>query len=136
MKGFKKNSAIAMALGIVTFSSVFTATAAPAPTAASTAEAVQAAAPVAARGIEQVTSIGYVYGDGEKAAGAALKYPSVLQAASLSVQDFSVPGRDITAVYTNDRPELTTKNVPGPYAILTFGHVNSVSRQGYARRTA
>lgn len=127
IKGFKKNSAIAMALGIVTFGSVFTATAAPAPTAASTAEAVQAAAPVAARGIEQVTSIGYVYGDGEKAAGAALKYPSVLQAASLSVQDFSVPGRDITAVYTNDRPELTTKNVPGPYAILTFGHVNSVS---------
>ena len=60
--------------------------------------------------IQKVTVITKVYGDGEKPAAVAIEYPKVLAAGSVSKQDFSVNGQCISAVYTNDKPELTTVN--------------------------
>lgn len=77
--------------------------------------------------IKSVTSLAQVYGDGEKVAAAAVEYPSELDAASLSPDDFLVAGKKITTVYTNDKPVYTEKNVPGRYAILSFAYVNSTS---------
>ena len=89
--------------------------------------ALQAHSPAIAQGIQQVTAIAKVYGDGEKAAAAAVLYPKDLQAEALSPQDFSVTRKTITAVYTNNVPALTDVNIPGPYAVLCFAHENSVS---------
>lgn len=88
--------------------------------------AVPAAEQQAVQGIERVTVLADVYGDGAQAAGAALLYPKVMDAAKLSVDDFAVKGKAITGVYTNDKPEMTGKSVPGKYVILTFAHVSSV----------
>lgn len=87
--------------------------------------------------IQKVTVITKVYGDGEKPAAVAIEYPKVLAAGSVSKQDFSVNGQCISAVYTNDKPELTTVNKPGRYVIACFTETNTVSDQALpAKKTA
>lgn len=73
----------------------------------------------------QVTSLAKIYGDGEKATGAALAYPQVIDGQKLSHTNFSVAGKKITAVYTNDKPALTQNPVPGRYVILEFAYENN-----------
>ncbi len=77
--------------------------------------------------IKSVTSIGKVYGDGEKIAAAAVEYPTTIASDTLTPTDFKVDGQKIIGVYTNDRPEYTTKNVPGKYVILCFEQTNTTS---------
>lgn len=127
MDNFKRKGALCLALSALVLGSMGNVDTVVAAGVSTVKEATQVEAPAVVHGIQQVTSIGVVYGDGEKVAAAALRYPAVLQPGSLAVGDFSVTGRQITAVHTNDRPALTTKDVPGPYAILSFAHVNSVS---------
>ena len=126
MHFLKKTGAVCLTAGVLLCSSGLYTEAE-----ASAAAAVEVPAQTKAEssGIRSVTSISLVYGDGEKPAAAAVEYPADLAADSLSAQDFSVEGQTITAVYTNDKPALTTKNVPGRYAILCFAHQNSVSDQ-------
>jgi predicted peptidase/glyoxylase-like metal-dependent hydrolase (beta-lactamase superfamily II) len=80
-----------------------------------------------AASIEKVTVLARVFGDGEQAAGAALLYPKTIDASSLSVSDFSVPGKTIMSVMTNDEAAFTDESREGNYVILTFDHKNSVS---------
>ncbi len=93
------------------------------------AENMQTTAVAAVQGIQSVTTLSQVFGDGEKPAAAAVEYPSALAAGLLSPDDFSVTGKKIIAVYTNDKPALTDKNIPGKYAILCFAQENTVSDQ-------
>ncbi len=86
----------------------------------------ETAAAVQQEGIERVTSLADVYGNGAQVTGAALRYPKEINASQLQVSDFSVEGKTITGVFTNDRAELTDQNVPGKYIILTFAQVASV----------
>ncbi|MBB5337656.1 hypothetical protein [Pectinatus brassicae] len=79
--------------------------------------------------ITSVTSIAQVFGDGEKVAAIAIEYPNEIDAASISPADFSVAGKKITSVYTNDKAEYTDKNIPGRYVILNFTYINSTLDQ-------
>lgn len=76
-------------------------------------------------GIEEVTVITEVFGDGQKASGAALKYASVIDASSLSPKDFTVDGQTVSEVYTNSEAALTDSNIEGNYVILKFAYENS-----------
>ena len=123
-----KTLAACLALGILTLGACCPVTEAAEAGSAAVQTAVRAATEKA-QGIQRVTSIARVYGDGEKPAAAVVEYSQVLAAGSLSAKDFTVEGREITAVYTNDKPELTTRNVPGRYAVVCFSEVNTVSDQ-------
>ncbi len=89
------------------------------------AQAATVAVEAQQEGLSSVTSLAEVYGDGAETAGAALLYPKDIDGSKLKTTDFSVPGKTITGVYTNDRAELTDRSVPGRYVILTFQHVAS-----------
>lgn len=80
-----------------------------------------------ANAIRSVTSIAQVYGDGEKVAAVAVEYPSELDGATLLPEDFVVSGKKVIAVFTNEKPVYTEKNIPGRYAILQLENVNSAS---------
>ena len=128
MRNFGQRAAMLAALGILGFSGFGTvAEAAQAPVPA--IQEVRTVTGMKTAGIQKVSTISQVYGDGEKPAAAVLEYPAPLTAGSLSVQDFSIPGKRITAVYTSDKPELTMKNVSGRYAILWLAQENTVSDQ-------
>lgn len=73
----------------------------------------------------QVTTITKVFGDGQKQAAAALKYPQAIDPSSLKAEAYSAAGQRIVSVHTNSSPALTDKDVPGSYVILEFAHENS-----------
>lgn len=128
MRNFGQRAGVLAALGILGFGGFGTvAEAAQVPGPA--IQEVRTVTGMKTAGIQRVSTISQVYGDGEKPAAVVLEYPAALPAGSLSVQDFSVPGKTITAVYTSDKPELTTKNVSGRYAVLWLAQENTVSDQ-------
>ena len=71
--------------------------------------------------IESVTSLTRVFGTGATAVGAAIGYPEAVDSNSLNLDSYQVPGKEITAIYTNDRPALAQGGgTPGRYVILEF----------------
>ncbi len=75
--------------------------------------------------ILSVTGVAEVYGDGEKISYAILEYPKKISPKNLNATDFGVEGKIISAVYVNDKPEITNKNKIGRYVILKFENVNT-----------
>ncbi|MDY3765126.1 MAG: hypothetical protein SO016_00290 [Lachnospiraceae bacterium] len=82
----------------------------------------------ASQNILRAITITEVFGDGEKPSALALEYPSEIDMASLSVEDFEVEGQTITDVYTNTEAALTDSSVPGNFVILKFAYENSESK--------
>lgn len=99
----------------------------PSDTAAQTANSTQAES-VTNENIRSVTSIATVFGDGEKVDAIALEYPTKIDSASVTPDDYEVEGKEIASVYTNDKPmqseELVTTSKPGKYVILKLKYVN------------
>ncbi|MDR0555163.1 MAG: prolyl oligopeptidase family serine peptidase [Treponema sp.] len=68
--------------------------------------------------IKSVTAIGVVFGDGEKLAAVAVEYDAEIAADSLDINDYSVEGNTITAVYVNSLPQRTEQAKSGNYVLL------------------
>lgn len=99
----------------------------------------QAAAAVTApaqeqQGIQSVSVITKVYGDGEKPAYAVVTYPKAIDGTTLSAEDFSVEGQTIESVTTNVTPNPTPKKQAGRYVLLKLAHTNSVYDGDLANR--
>ena len=77
------------------------------------------------QGIQSVSVITKVYGDGEKPAYAVLKYPQPV-APGISPAAFKVAGQTVAAVSVNRNPEPTAKSVAGRYVVLELAHTNTV----------
>ena len=77
-------------------------------------------------GIQNVTGIADVYGDGEKIAAAILEYPKRIRPGSVLPETFLAEGKTIRAVYTANKPELPGKSRAGRYVILDFAQENTV----------
>ena len=75
--------------------------------------------------ILSVTGVAEVYGDGEKISCAILEYPKKINPKNLYATDFGVEGKILSAVYVNDKPEITNKSKAGRYVILKFANVNT-----------
>ena len=63
------------------------------------------AVPAAQSSIRDVTALSTVYGDGKSVSAVALHYPKPIDASRLKTSDFTVAGKTIDKVYTNDVPE-------------------------------
>lgn len=59
-----------------------------------------------AYGIQSVTAVPKIYGDGEKIAAIIIKYPEAIQESALALNTFTVEGKTINNIYTNSVPEL------------------------------
>ena len=70
-----------------------------------TAVTATAAATAAQSSIRDVTALSTVFGDGESVSAVALHYPKTIDASRLKASDFTVAGKTIDKVYTNDAPE-------------------------------
>ena len=77
------------------------------------------------QGIQSVSVITKVYGDGEKPAYAVLKYPQPV-APGISPAAFKAAGQTGTAVSVNCSPEPAAKSVAGRYVVLELAHTNTV----------
>ena len=75
--------------------------------------------------ILSVTGVAEVYGDGEKISYAILEYPKKIDYKKINAMDFGVEGKILSAVYVNDKAEITNKNKIGRYVILKFENVNT-----------
>lgn len=71
----------------------------------------------AAAGIEKVTVITDVFGDGEKPSQVVLQYPRAMTAKNLSTADYTVEGRTISKVTTSSQ-ERTADGKDGRYVFL------------------
>ncbi len=71
-------------------------------------------------GIQKVTAISEVFGDGEKVSTVVLEYDKTISPKSLSADDYTVTDKTITTVCTNTAPEATDACVPGPYVIISL----------------
>ncbi|MFV0636757.1 prolyl oligopeptidase family serine peptidase [Mitsuokella sp. WILCCON 0060] len=80
----------------------------------------------AQNGIQSVSVIARVYGDGEKPAFAVVTYPKAIDGTKLSADDFSVEGQTIESVTTNVTPNPTPNKVSGRYVLLKLAHTNMV----------
>ena len=81
------------------------------------------------QGLQRVTAITKVYGDGEKVAAAILEYPREINPDAVNVADFSATGKKIAKVYVNKQPQTSNTSRLGRYIILEFAHQNSASDQ-------
>lgn len=68
--------------------------------------------------IRSATAITEVYGDGQKVSAVAVEYPVEISSSSLGIEDFSVEGKIITAVYANSSAEKSTAGQDGKYVII------------------
>lgn len=57
-------------------------------------------------GIQSVTAVPKIYGDGEKVAAVIIKYPEAIQESALTLNTFTVKDKTINNIYTNSVPEL------------------------------
>ena len=87
-----------------------------------TAVTATAAATAAQSSIRDVTALSTVYGDGESVSAVALHYPKTIDASRLKTSDFTVAGKTIDKVYTNDAPETALAGKKGSYVILSLVH--------------
>ena len=69
-----------------------------------------------------VTALSTVYGDGESVSAVALHYPKTIDASRLKASDFTVAGKTIDKVYTNDAPETALAGKKGSYVIVSLVH--------------
>ena len=76
-------------------------------------------------GIDKVTGIAEVYGDGEKISAAILEYPEEISPDKVSLDDFRVEGKTIEKVFVNYDPILPNKSRLGRYVILKFVNENT-----------
>ena len=81
------------------------------------------------RGLQKVTALTHVYGDGEKVAAAILEYPKDINPNAVNIADFSATGKEITKVYVNNQPQTSNTSRLGRYIVLEFAHQNSVNDQ-------
>ncbi|MBQ1462352.1 MAG: SEL1-like repeat protein [Selenomonas sp.] len=96
------------------------------PVQAATVQAGDVQAAAAAHGLQKVTAVTRVYGSGEQVAAAILEYPKALLPDTVKPTDFTVSGKEITAVRVTAKPELTDKAQTGRYVILQFAQQNNV----------
>lgn len=87
-----------------------------------TAVTATAAATAAPSSIRDVTALSTVYGDGESVSAVALHYPKTIDASRLKASDFTVAGKTIDKVYTNDAPETALTGKKGRYVIVSLAH--------------
>lgn len=87
----------------------------------------------AAAGIEKVTVITDVYGDGEKPSQVVLQYPRAMTAKNLSAADYSVQGRIISGVTTSSQ-DRTADGKDGRYVFLDLQQQNTVYDGDLANR--
>ncbi|WP_296902565.1 alpha/beta hydrolase-fold protein [uncultured Megasphaera sp.] len=81
-----------------------------------------AAATAAASSVRDVTALCTPYSDGEGVSAVALHYPKDIDASRLQTSDFSVAGRTVDKVYTNDAPAEAAAGKKGPYVIVSLAH--------------
>lgn len=87
-----------------------------------------------AYGMQSVTAVPKIYGDGEKIAAIIIKYPEAIQESALALNTFTVEGKTINNIYTNSVPELkenyksTAKGLhnDAPQIDATVGQTNTV----------
>lgn len=84
----------------------------------------EAEAAVSSEGIQSVTGVAHVYGDGEKTAAAILTYPEKLMPRSVSADSFEVTGKTIEKAYVSDENSVNGEEKAGPYVVLKFKYVN------------
>lgn len=87
----------------------------------------------AAAGIEKVTVITDVYGDGEKPSQVVLQYPRAMTAKNLSTADYTVEGRTISGVTTSSQ-DRTADGRDGRYVFLDLLQQNTVYDGDLANR--
>lgn len=87
----------------------------------------------AAAGIEKVTVITDVYGDGEKPSQVVLQYPRAMTAKNLSAADYSVEGRTISGVTTSSQDQKADGK-DGRYVFLDLLQQNTVYDGDLANR--
>lgn len=91
---------------------------------AEAAEAVTAPAKVQ-NGIQSVSVITKVYGDGELPAYAVLAYPKAINGKNLNADDFSVEGQTIESIKTSAVADPESKERAGRYVFLKLAHTNT-----------
>jgi predicted peptidase/glyoxylase-like metal-dependent hydrolase (beta-lactamase superfamily II) len=76
----------------------------------------------ASDGVQSVTAITEVFGDGQKVSAIAVQYKGTIDNAKLLLADYASDGKQVTAVYANTVPEKRTdkKGVDGSYVIIEF----------------
>lgn len=87
-----------------------------------------------AYGMQSVTAMPKIYGDGEKIVAIIIKYPEAIQESALALNTFTVEGKTINNIYTNSVPELkenyksTAKGLHNgaPQIDTTVGQTNTV----------
>ena len=84
-----------------------------------TAVTATAAATAAPSSIRDVTALSTVYDDGESVSAVALHYPKTIDASRLKASDFTVAGKTIDKVYTNDAPETALAGKKCSYVIVS-----------------
>ena len=87
----------------------------------------------AASGIMAAAAITRVYGDGETAAAAAISYAQAIDPASLSLDSYRVPGKEILAVSVQDAPLAADGSGAGNCVVLRFAHRNTVSAEALGK---
>lgn len=68
--------------------------------------------------VESVTAISRVLGDGRKVEAVVLEYDSPIKNRSLTVNSYSVKGKEVTRIYANTEPKKAEKGVDGRYVII------------------
>lgn len=87
----------------------------------------------AAAGIEKVTVITDVFGDGEKPSQVVLQYPRAMTAKNLSTADYTVEGRTLSKVTTSSQ-DRTADGKDGRYVFLDLLQQNTVYDGDLANR--
>ena len=70
------------------------------------------------QGLQRITAITSVYGDGEKVAAAILEYPQDIEPNAVNLADFSATGKEIAKAYVNNQPQTSNTSRLGRYIIL------------------
>ena len=68
--------------------------------------------------VKSVATIAEVFGDGQKVTAIAVEYDKNIVGSKLTGSTFSVDGRTITKIYSNNAPAKTSKGIDGSYAII------------------
>ncbi|MDO9339900.1 MAG: hypothetical protein Q7T72_05160 [Bacteroidales bacterium] len=68
--------------------------------------------------IKSVTAITEVFPDGQKLTTVAIEYDKNIENSKLSKSAFSVEGRTITNLYTNNSAAMSSKSVDGKFVII------------------
>lgn len=77
--------------------------------------------------VKSVKSVSEVYGDGAKVSFIVLQYADAIDAASVSVNSFSVDGKTISRIYTNDQAERARNGKSGKYVIIELKNTVSLT---------